>query len=295
MAHRRSNLHPDRLFPADPADARPRARALRDGRRTCRSSARTATPIRSGSPTTRRSPNASALFITPDHYVFRMLYSQGVRSRTSASRAATAAPVEHRRAQDLAHVRRALSPVPRHADADLARPRVRDGVRHRRAARPPNRPTAIFDRINECLARPEFRPRALFERFNIEVIATTESPLDPLDASPEDPRVGLEGPRRHRLPARPGRRSGVRGLPRQRRAVRRARPARTRRRGSGYLAAHRKRRAFFKTMGATSTDHGHPTARTCDLAGGRMPAAARPRAGRHGDRRTRPKRSAARC
>ena len=38
-----------------------------------------------------------------------------------------------------------------------------------------------FDRINACLAQPEFRPRALFERFNIEVIATTESPLDPLD------------------------------------------------------------------------------------------------------------------
>ena len=37
-----------------------------------------------------------------------------------------------------------------------------------------------FDRISECLAQPEFRPRALFERFKIEVIATTESPLDPL-------------------------------------------------------------------------------------------------------------------
>jgi glucuronate isomerase len=34
----------------------------------------------------------------------------------------------------------------------------------------------------------------------------------------------------------------------------------------GYLAAHRRRRAFFKTMGATSTDHGHPTALTCDLS-----------------------------
>ncbi len=33
----------------------------------------------------------------------------------------------------------------------------------------------------------------------------------------------------------------------------------------GYLAAHRNRRAFFKSMGATSTDHGHPTALTCDL------------------------------
>lgn len=40
---------------------------------------------------------------------------------------------------------------------------------------------AIYDRIAECLAKPEFRPRALFERFNIEVLATTESPLDTLE------------------------------------------------------------------------------------------------------------------
>jgi len=33
----------------------------------------------------------------------------------------------------------------------------------------------------------------------------------------------------------------------------------------GYLAAHRQRRAFFASMGATSTDHGHPTALTADL------------------------------
>src|SRR5882724_11455690 len=37
-----------------------------------------------------------------------------------------------------------------------------------------------FDRISECLAKPEYRPRALFEQFKIEVIATNESPLDPL-------------------------------------------------------------------------------------------------------------------
>jgi len=33
----------------------------------------------------------------------------------------------------------------------------------------------------------------------------------------------------------------------------------------GYLAAHRKRRADFRAMGATATDHGHPTAATADL------------------------------
>lgn len=35
---------------------------------------------------------------------------------------------------------------------------------------------------------------------------------------------------------------------------------------SGYLAAHRQRRAFFADMGATSTDHGHPTAQTANLS-----------------------------
>jgi glucuronate isomerase len=34
----------------------------------------------------------------------------------------------------------------------------------------------------------------------------------------------------------------------------------------GYLNAHRARRAFFKTFGATASDHGHPTARTANLA-----------------------------
>ena len=38
-----------------------------------------------------------------------------------------------------------------------------------------------YDTIDAALKTPDFRPRALFERFNIEVIATTESPLDPLD------------------------------------------------------------------------------------------------------------------
>jgi glucuronate isomerase len=40
----------------------------------------------------------------------------------------------------------------------------------------------------------------------------------------------------------------------------------------GYLAAHRKRRAFFASMGATSTDHGHPTAQTADLPAGEAEA-----------------------
>ncbi|HEX5932624.1 MAG TPA: glucuronate isomerase, partial [Pseudorhizobium sp.] len=35
---------------------------------------------------------------------------------------------------------------------------------------------------------------------------------------------------------------------------------------NGYLAAHRKRRAYFKSFGATSSDHGHATADTANLS-----------------------------
>jgi glucuronate isomerase len=41
---------------------------------------------------------------------------------------------------------------------------------------------------------------------------------------------------------------------------------------TGYLAAHRARRAYFKAIGATSTDHGHATARTEDLPAGEAAA-----------------------
>jgi glucuronate isomerase len=104
----------------------------------------------------------------------------------------------------------------------------------------------------------------LFERFNIEVIATTESPLDPLahhaklrgsgwkgrvvTAYRPDPTVDPEFEGFAANVEKLGQLAGEDSLT-----------------WRGYLAAHRNRRAFFKTMGATSTDHGHPTAQTSDL------------------------------
>ena len=126
-------LHPDRLFPVDPV-TRGLARALYA----------TVADLPIVSPHGHTDPqwfaddapfsDASALFITPDHYVFRMLYSQGIRLEDLGIPRRDGAAVEARRAQDMAHVRRALSPVSRNADADLARPRVRDGIRLHRAA-----------------------------------------------------------------------------------------------------------------------------------------------------------------
>ena len=99
---------------------------------TCRSSARTAIPTRAGTPRTLPFPDPAQLFVVPDHYVFRMLCSQGVpldRSRRAARRRR---PDRDRRPPHLAPLRRELPPAPRHPVAALARPYLRDGLRPRR-------------------------------------------------------------------------------------------------------------------------------------------------------------------
>jgi glucuronate isomerase len=126
-----------------------------------------------------------------------------------------------------------------------------------------------FDTITEQLATAAFRPRALFTRFNIEVIATTESPLDSLahHAAIRDLNdAGLWGGRvitAYRPdpvvdPEFEGFRDNLAHLSDL--------TGEDCASWSGYLAAHRQRRAFFASMGATSSDHGHPTAQTADLA-----------------------------
>jgi glucuronate isomerase len=207
--------------------------------------------------------NASALFITPDHYVFRMLYSQGIKLDDLAIPRRDGGAVE----QDARKIWRTFAAnyrlfrgTPTRVWLDHAFHEV-FGVRERLT---PESADRMFDRINDCLARPEFRPRALFERFNIEVIATTESPLDPLahhaklrgsgwkgrvvTAYRPDPTVDPEFEGFAANVEKLGQLAGEDSVT-----------------WRGYLAAHRNRRAFFKSMGATSTDHGHLTAQTSDL------------------------------
>ena len=208
-------------------------------------------------------PNPSALFITPDHYVFRMLYSQGVALESLGIPRRDGAPVE-RDARKIWHTFAAhyhlFRGTPTRIWLDHAFSTV-FGIDERLT---PESADRTFDRIDAALATPEFRPRALFERFGIEVIATTESPLDPLvhhqrlrdsgwsgrvvTAYRPDPVADPEFDGFAENVARFGE------LTREDTST-----------WSGYLAAHRARRAFLKSLGATSTDHGHPTARTSDL------------------------------
>jgi glucuronate isomerase len=255
-------LHPDRLFSSD-SRQRDLARALYA----------TVKDLPIVSPHGHTDPqwyadneaftNASALFITPDHYVFRMLYSQGVKLEDLAIPRRDGGPVE----RDARKIWRTFAAhyhlfrgTPTRVWLDHAFHEV-FGIRERLT---PDSADRLFDHINASLARPEFRPRALFERFNIEVIATTESPLDPLahhaklnssgwkgrviTAYRPDPVVDPEFEGFADNVAMLGEISGEDTSS-----------------WCGYLAAHRNRRAFFKTMGATSTDHGHPTAQTSDL------------------------------
>jgi glucuronate isomerase len=207
--------------------------------------------------------NATELLLVPDHYVFRMLHSQGVPldalgiPRADGTRAAVD-PREAWRvfarhfhlfrgtpsALWLSHVFFEVFGLRVRLDADTS--------------------DLYYDTITAALQTPEFRPRALFERFGIEVIATTESPLDPLahhqairdsgwsgrviTAYRPDPVVDPEHEQFGAALRQFGEITGEDVTS-----------------WDGYLRAHRQRRTFFASMGATSTDHGHPSCFTADL------------------------------
>lgn len=124
-------------------------------------------------------PEPTALLVTPDHYIFRMLYSRGIPLEQLGIPTRDGTPVE----QDPRKIWRLFAanyylfrgtPTGVWLDHELA-----DvfGVGVRLSAETAER---IYDEIAEKLASPEFRPRALFERFNIEILATTDAAADPL-------------------------------------------------------------------------------------------------------------------
>ncbi|MCD9032352.1 glucuronate isomerase [Luteimonas sp. Y-2-2-4F] len=255
-------LHPDRLFSPEPTQ-RAIARRLYAGIADL--------PI--VSPHGHTDPawfatdapfgNATELLLVPDHYVFRMLHSQGVDldalgiPRADGSRA----EVDPRAAWRILAER---FPLFRGTPSSLWLNHVFHEVFGLRVRLSAATADLYYDTITEALATPAFRPRALFERFGIEVIATTESALDPLDhhaairdsgwrgrvitAYRPDAVVDPEHEQFHDALARFGELAGEDVYD-----------------WDGYLRAHRTRRAFFASLGATSTDHGHPSCATADL------------------------------
>src|SRR6516225_5265077 len=244
-------IHPYRLFPAEPS-TRKIAKTLYEQVR--------AVPIVSPHGHTQAAwfaankpfPNPAQLLVQPDHYVFRMLYSQGVSLD----------------------------------DLEIGQPELKDARKvwrlfasHYHLFR--GTPTRMwlnyafqelfgwddrlsqetadlyFDAISAKLRTAEFLPRALYERFNLEVLATTDSPLDSLDDHKDiresgwkarilptfrpDPVVDPEFSGFAENVAKLGERTGEDTST-----------------WVGYLNALRETRTRFRELGCTATDHGHP-------------------------------------
>ena len=252
-------IHPDRLFPADP-DTRAIARSLYESI--------AGLPIISPHGHTQAGwfahnqpfPDPAKLFVQPDHYVFRMLYSQGV----SLEDLEIGVP-------ELKNPRLVWHIFARHYYLFRGTPtRIwLDYAFHElfgfEKRLSPETADHYYDTIAEKLQTPEFLPRALYERFKLEVLATTDSPLDSLSEHKAirdsgwkarivptfrpDPVVDPDFAGFHdnvkKLGALTGEDTGT---------------------WSGYLKALEKSRARFKELGCTATDHGHPTAQTAGLS-----------------------------
>ena len=271
---------PDRAAARAPSPARSTPRSA-----TCRSSARTATPTRAGTPRTPPFPDPAQLFVVPDHYVFRMLCSQGVPLADLGVPRADGGPTEtDGRA-------RSGAASPRTTTCSAARPRGSGSTTPSRPssastpASPPRPPTATTTTSPTASPGPEYRPRALFERFNIEAIATTDSALDDLRwhrmirDSGWDGRVvtayrpdAVVDPEFEGFAANLARLGELTGCDTAHLGRLPRRPPRT---AAPSSSEH----------GATSSDHGHPTARTEDLPPGRGRRALRQVARRQGDAR----------
>ncbi len=200
------------------------------------------------------------LLIIPDHYVFRMLYSQGIRLEELGIKRKDGAPVEsdHRkiwqRFAENFHLFRG-TPTYIWLEQELHDVFGVDEVPDRENAQ------EIFDRIQQCLETPDYRPRRLFERFNIEVLCTTDPATSTLEYHKAIRESGWQG---KILPTfRPddvihidapgwresidllGERSGI-DITNYR----------------SFVRALEERRSFFKSMGARATDMATVSAHT---------------------------------
>lgn len=251
-------LHEDRLFPADPA-TRSIARRLYASIRDL--------PIISPHGHTDASwfarnepfPDPTQLLILPDHYVYRMLYSQGVSMHELGIRQSN--PANSRKIWRIfAEHYYLFRGTPTRIWLDYEFEKL-FGLDQRLSA---STADLYFDTIAEKLQQPEFLPRTLFERFRIEVLATTDSPLDSL----EDHRAIRESNWKARIVPtfRPDSVVDPAFNDFHKNIVRLGElTGEDTSIWSGYLNALRKTRERFKSLGCTATDHGHPTAKTANL------------------------------
>jgi glucuronate isomerase len=252
-------IHEDRLFPAEPA-ARKIARELYVSVKDL--------PIVSPHGHTQAAwfaknepfPDPAKLFVQPDHYVYRMLYSQGI----------TLEELEIGQ-QHLKNPREVWRIFAKHYYLFRGTPtRIWLDFSFQQLFglnEPFSEQTAdlYYDTISERLQTPEFLPRSLFQRFNLEVLATTDSPIDSLadhqtiaDSNWKARIIPTFRPDPVVDPEFAGFAQNIAELGVQ--------TNEDTTNWIGYLNALRKSRDRFRALGCTATDHGHPTPQTADLS-----------------------------
>jgi len=204
------------------------------------------------------------LLILPDHYVVRMLYSQGISMESIGVPRLDGRPVEkdHRRiwqifAENFFLFRGTPSGVWLSEEL-YSLFGVKEKLNGGNAQK-------IYDQIEIRLAKPEFRPRALFERFKVEALCTTDAATDPLLSHQAIRKSGWKG---RIIPTfrpdgiinilTPGWKGNIQKLG--------ALSGITVDSYRKFIAALENRRAFFKEMGAKATDHSALTPRTEELS-----------------------------
>ncbi len=252
-------IHPDRLFPAE-TNERKIARKIYESVRGL--------PIVSPHGHTQAAwfarnepfPDPAKLFVQPDHYVYRMLYSQGVSLEDlEIGRAELEDP--RRVWRIFASHYYLFRGTPTRLWLDYAFQEL-FGLEQRLSEETAD---LYFDTILEKLRTPEFLPRALYERFNLEALATTDSPLDSL----ADHKAIRESEWKARIlptfrpdpvvdPEFAGFAENMRSWA--------SRLGKTHLTWTGYLNALRTTRDRFRELGCTATDHGHPTAQTANFS-----------------------------
>ncbi len=197
-------------------------------------------------------PDPASLLVIPDHYVTRMLYSQGIALERLGipTRDGTDVETDPRRIWSLFAEHFYLfrgTPTGGWLTHELSGVFGVDEPLNGMNA------TAIYDHIEDCLSKPEFLPRALYERFGIEVLCTTDAAGDTLE---HHKAMRAEGWGNVRPTFRPDMAVTL-SHPSWRAEIDRigALTGESMTTYASFIKALESRRAFFKQMGATATDH----------------------------------------
>jgi glucuronate isomerase len=206
-------------------------------------------------------PDPAELLIIPDHYVFRMLYSQGVKLKDLGVGVA----------EEERDARKVFQTFTDHWHCFLGTP-SREWLEYTlyktlgvETELTPASSGVVFDQISEKLSESAFKPRALFKSFNIEALATTDAAVDTLEHHDTINKSDWSGrivpTFRPDSVLNPERSDFMEGLEKLRQATGKELGT-----FSEYLDAIRERRQFFKSMGATATDHDVPYLSTIYLS-----------------------------